>query len=324
MSRPLRIHFPGATYHVMNRGLAARPIFRTPADHATFLEGLGEVHARWGLQIFAYCLMRNHYHLCVSTPSMPLARIMRHVDGVYTQRYNRRYRRDGPLFRGRYRAIVVEADRYLLAVIRYIHQNPVDAQLASRPEQYRWSSLRYYLAARGRPQWLDTETPLGHFGGRRKAFGEFMRGKLQGARGESYRWERVGPIVGTEGFKGWIRLRAEVTGLNREVPERRHLAVGLDACVKAVARVCGVEEELLARSRRGVSNGARQIAMYVCREVGGYSHREIATRFNAGSYSTVSSVCAMMTKRLRDDRGLREEIGRIRQELFPEHGQQAT
>ncbi len=93
MSRPLRIQFPGATYHVMNRGLAAHPIFKTDADRATFLEGLGEVHARWGLQIFAYCLLRNHYHLCVQTPQVPLARIMRHIDGVYTQRYNRRHRR---------------------------------------------------------------------------------------------------------------------------------------------------------------------------------------------------------------------------------------
>lgn len=93
MSRPLRIEFPGATYHVMNRGLAVRPIFQTAADRATFLEGLGAVHARWGLQIFAYCLMRNHYHLCVQTPRVPLSRIMRHVDGVYTQHYNRRHRR---------------------------------------------------------------------------------------------------------------------------------------------------------------------------------------------------------------------------------------
>ncbi|MEE9153581.1 MAG: transposase [candidate division NC10 bacterium] len=242
MSRPLRIEFPGATYHVMNRGLAARPIFQTAADRATFLEGLGEVHARWGLQIFAYCLMRNHYHLCVQTPRVPLSRIMRHVDGVYTQRYNRRHRRDGPLFRGRYRAIVVEADRYLLAVMRYIHQNPVATDQVARPERYQWSSLRYYLSPHGRPLWLETKTPLGHFGGRKPAFLAFMRGQAEEELLTFYRGRRGGPILGTEGFKAWLRARKDLKQADREIPERRYLAVSLEACVEAVAQVCGVDE----------------------------------------------------------------------------------
>src|SRR3989304_4877968 len=120
MSRPLRIEFPGAYYHVMNRGLAKEVIFKTDIDRQAFLDLLGDVHARWGLRIYSYCLMSNHYHLCVQTAAVPLARIMRHVDGVYTQQFNRKYHRDGPLFRGRYKAIPVERDRYLLAVARYI------------------------------------------------------------------------------------------------------------------------------------------------------------------------------------------------------------
>lgn len=324
MSRPLRIQFPGATYHVMNRGLAAHPIFKTDADRATFLEGLGEVHARWGLQIFAYCLSRNHYHLCVQTPQVPLARIMRHIDGVYTQRYNRRHRRDGPLFRGRYRAIVVEADRYLMAVVRYIHQNPVAAGQVAQPEQYRWSSLRYYLTDRGRPAWLDTQSILGHFSRRRKVFLAFMRGHSEKELVTFYDSDRGGPILGTESFKTWIKSRKDLRQVDREIPERRHLAVGLDACVRAVARVYGVKESVLTRSRRGVPNLARQVAMYVCREVGGYSHREIAQRLQAGSYSTVSSACAMLQKQLHDDRTLRKQIEKIRHELLANYGQQAT
>ena len=118
---------------------------------------------------------------------------MRHIDGVYTQRYNRRYGRDGPLFRGRYRAIVVEADRYLVAVVRYIHQNPVAAGLVGHAEQYRWSSLPYYVTEKGRPAWLYTQTILGYFSGRRKAFLAFMRGQPEKELVTFYDSERGGP-----------------------------------------------------------------------------------------------------------------------------------
>ncbi len=324
MSRPLRIQFPGAIYHVINRGLPGQPIFSTDADRATFLESLGEVHSRWGLQIFAYCLLKSHYHLCVQTPQVPLARIMRHVDGVYTQRYNRRHGREGPLFRGRYRAIVVEADRYLLAVVRYIHQNPVAAGLVGHAGHYRWSSLRYYMTEKGRPAWLDTQTIQAYFSGRRKAFLAFMRGKPGKELVTFYDSARGGPILGTEKFKAWIRSRKDLRQVDREIPERRHLAVDLDACLQAVAGVFGVKESLLVSSRRGVTNLPRQVAMYVCREVGGYSHREIAQRLGAGSYSTVSSACAMLKRQLADDRTLQKQTQKVREKLVGKYGQQAT
>jgi REP element-mobilizing transposase RayT len=324
MSRPLRIEFPGATYHVMNRGLASRPIFSTDADRITFLEGLGEVHARWGLRIFAYCLMRTHYHLCVQTPQVPLSRVMRHIDGVYTQRYNRRQRRDGPLFRGRYRGIVVDADRYLLAVVRYIHQNPVTAGVVAHPERYHWSSLRAYLTVRGRPAWLDTQTVLAHFQGRRPPFLAFMLAQPEAELTAFYRAGRAAPILGTEPFTARLRVRQSRQRRDREVPERRHLAVPLEACLRAVARAYDVPEERLAHARRGVTNPPRQVAMYVCREVGGYSHRAIAERLRAGSYSTVSSVCAMLKARLKEDRDLRRQFDRIRGDLVGQYGQQAT
>lgn len=315
MSRPLRIEFPGATYHVMNRGLATQAIFTTPADRLTFLEGLGEVHARWGLRVFAYCLMRTHYHLCVQTPQVPLSRVMRHLDGVYTQRYNRRHGRDGPLFRGRYRAILVEADRYLLAVVRYVHQNPVTAGAGAQPERYPWSSLRAYLTAKGRPAWLDTQTVRAAFQGQRSAFLAFMRAQPEAELTAFYRAGRAAPILGTETFKARIRARRRRDRSDREVPERRHLAVPVEACLRAVARAYGVPTAQLGHSQRGVTNRPRQVAMYVCREVGGYSHREIGERFRAGSYSTVSSVCTMLKARLREDRDLQRRLARIRRAL---------
>ena len=127
MSRPLRIQFPEAVYHVMNRGARRQSIFIDDTDYQAFFEVFSEANRLWGIEVFAYALMGNHYHLCLRTPKGNLSRVMRHVDGIYTQQFNRRHGRDGTLFRGRYKAILIEADEYLAAVVRYIHLNAIEA-----------------------------------------------------------------------------------------------------------------------------------------------------------------------------------------------------
>src|SRR3989338_5280796 len=131
MARPLRIEFPEACYHVMNRGSERRNIFLHDTDYEAFLGLLEDAGERWQIKVFAFCLMANHYHLFLKTPQGNLSRVMRHLDGLYTQIFNRTYKRDGPLLRGCYKAIVVDADSYLLELVRYIHLNPVKARIAS-------------------------------------------------------------------------------------------------------------------------------------------------------------------------------------------------
>jgi putative transposase len=120
MARPLRIQYPGAVYHVMNRGGSRQKIFLDEKDHQVFLNTIGEIYDRWGVEVFGWCLMGNHYHLCLRTAEGNLSRVMRHLDGLYTQRFNRFHGRDGALFRGRYKAIVVDKDNYLAQVVRYM------------------------------------------------------------------------------------------------------------------------------------------------------------------------------------------------------------
>jgi REP element-mobilizing transposase RayT len=107
MARPLRIQYPGAVYHVMNRGGSRQRVFLDKQDCEGFLKTIGEVCDRWAVEVFAYCVMGNHYHVCLCTPEGNLSRVMQHLDGLYTQRFNRLHRRDGALFRGRYKAIIV-------------------------------------------------------------------------------------------------------------------------------------------------------------------------------------------------------------------------
>ena len=136
MARPLRIEYPGAWHHVMNRGRREENIFWSVKDYEMFLDVLKETAEMWNLQISAFCLMSDHYHLLVHSPDGNLARSMRHLNGVNTQRFNRRHKIDGQSFRGRYRAVLIEADSYLLEVLRHIHRNPLRAGIVKAPGDY--------------------------------------------------------------------------------------------------------------------------------------------------------------------------------------------
>ena len=123
MARPLRIQYPGAIYHVMNRGTNRLPTFFSDDHKQMFLGVLSDAVNTWDLRVHAFCLMNNHYHLLLETPLGNLSRAMRHIDGVYTQRFNKATGRDGPLFRGRYKSLLVQKETYFLALVRYIHMN---------------------------------------------------------------------------------------------------------------------------------------------------------------------------------------------------------
>ena len=159
MARPLRIIEPGLWHHVMNRGRGGEPIFVDDDDRERFLALLGECWERWGVRTAAYCLMTNHYHALVIDEQSNLSRAMRHVDGVYTQWFNRRSGADGALMRGRYRSRVVQTEGYVGEVVRYIHTNPIEPGLCNRAGEYQWSSHRVYLGLEQRP-WCDHGTVL--------------------------------------------------------------------------------------------------------------------------------------------------------------------
>jgi len=178
MARPLRIEFAGALYHITSRGNAREDIFRNDGDRKVLLSVLAKVteHMHW--RCHAYCLMGNHYHLLIETPEPNLARGMRQVNGIYTQRFNWRHARTGHVFQGRYNAILVDRDSYLLELARYIVLNPVRAHLTQSPERWVWSSYRATAGLETVPLWLTVDGVLGQFGGdrarSRKVYAEFV------------------------------------------------------------------------------------------------------------------------------------------------------
>jgi putative transposase len=166
MSRPLRLEFPGAIYHVTSRGDRREAIYRDELDRQAQLAVIGQAMARFDAQVLAYCQMGNHYHLVLHTRQANLSRTMRHINGVYTQQFNRRHGLVGHLFQGRFKAILVDRDAYLLTLCRYVERNPVAAGLVADAGQWAWSSFNAHVGAALAPPWLDTDGLHGYLLGR--------------------------------------------------------------------------------------------------------------------------------------------------------------
>ena len=164
MARPLRIAYPGAFYHVTSRGNEQQDVFKSQKDRERLLSYVESAVVRYGAVVHTWCLMRNHYHLLLETPSGNLSQIMRHINGAYTTYVNVKRKRAGHLFQGRYQAILVEADAYAVEFSRSMHLNPVRAGMVARPEQYPWSSSRSDIGQCTPPEWLKTDCILGSFG----------------------------------------------------------------------------------------------------------------------------------------------------------------
>ncbi len=163
MARPLRIEFPGALYHVTARGNAQRDLFLDDEDRERFLSVLDRVVSRFHLLLHAYCLMDNHYHLLLETPEANLSKAMRQINGVYTQAFNRRHGKVGHVLQGRFKAILVDRDRYLLELCRYVVLNPVRARITRKPDTYRWSSYRASAGLAPVRPFLTTDWLLSQF-----------------------------------------------------------------------------------------------------------------------------------------------------------------
>lgn len=186
MARPLRLQLPGGIYHVTARGNEQMPIFLDDADCVGFLRVLASVVERYHILCHAYCLMGNHYHLLVETPDANLSRAIRQLNGVYSQRFNRRHDRTGHLLGGRFHAVVVRRDAQLREVSRYIVLNPVRAGLVSDPTEWQWSSYHATVGDALMPAFLTTDwllalSGIAERGGAQRAYREFVRAGLKGA-----------------------------------------------------------------------------------------------------------------------------------------------
>jgi putative transposase len=253
----------------MHRGARREPIFRRDDHCLLFLNSLEEAVEHHGLEVHAWSLMPNHYHLLVRTPLANLSRCMRHVNATYTQRVNLRHGWDGPLFRGRFRSQLVDGDDYLDHVFAYVHLNPFRAGLATRLDDPCWTSLRAYIGKDRAPPWLRTDFFTERFGGR-AGVSEALR--------ERRKRDDLWP-AGLDLETGWIRA-AEASERSRVVKASRTTAGpgrSVGEVLRQVADVAGCTvAEVKAREMGPGANPARRLAVWALSRAQMFSHREIA------------------------------------------------
>jgi REP-associated tyrosine transposase len=319
MSRPLRIEYPGAWYHVMNRGRRGEDIFSDREDYQLFIALLQETSAMFDIKISAYCLMSNQYHLLVQTPAANLSRSMRHINGVYTQRYNRRKNIDGQLFRGRYKCVLVEEDSHLLEILRYIHRNPLRANMCASVGNYPWSSHQGYLSGAKKWRWLHKEFPLEMFSQKQsqaiRQYGKFVQDEDSDEITGFFTKKNPALFFGSQDFIERIKARFHPLKRHAEVPLSKQLAPTIAEIKRMVCLSYKVKEQTLDQSRRGQVNEPRNAAIYLARKRCGLRLDEIGREFGLEKYSSVSSIVTRTEKQLSRDKQMRNRIGKISEEI---------
>lgn len=271
MARPLRVEYPGAIYHVSSRGNARSDIYLEDSDRENFLDTLAGAINRFGWVCHAYCLMTNHYHLVIETPEANLARGMRQLNGVYTQRFNRRHHRVGHIFQGRYKAILVERDAYLLELGRYVVLNPVRAGMVKHVWEWPWSSYRATAGMEASPSWLNTDWLLSQFGKqRRRCRSRYVQFVNEGVNGRRI-WDELNQQVylGTDEFVEEVKSKLSGEADLSEVPREQWKPSG----------------KSLAEYADAFKNKSEAMARAYLE--GGYRMNEIAKHFSV-HYATVS------------------------------------
>ncbi|MBU2498382.1 MAG: transposase, partial [Proteobacteria bacterium] len=310
----------GAWYHVMNRGRRSDRIFQGRNDYLLFIDLLKDVTELWDVRISAYCLMSNHYHMVINTPRGNISRCMRHVDGVYTQRFNRSHGFDGPLFRGRFKSILVHVDSYLLQLVRYIHRNPVRAGVAGDLEQYPWSSHKGYLSPAKKWDWLHKDFVLSMLSGekrtRLRAYRHFMKEEDSEEISQLFERKKWPAFLGDEKFASWLRGNFFEHKRDPQIPESGELAPELDAIKKEVCSYYGVEQSELLKSRRGRFNEPRSMAIYLARMLRKDSLIDISSAFGLSGYSSASSVLQAIGKQLLKNQRLQERYEILKKALI--------
>lgn len=308
MGRPLRIEYAGAVYHITSRGNERRDIFLDDEDRITFLRILKDYHDRFGILIHSYVLMGNHYHLILETPKGNLLKVMHGINSRYTAYFNRRHNRAGHLYQGRYKAIIIDRDNYLIPLSRYVHLNPVKANIVQMPEQYKWSSYPGYIGKSKEDAWIEYSWVLSKFSENRKKAGnkykeyveEGLKEKIESPLGDI--WGQL--VLGGGDFREKIMDLLKGQPIGKEIVQRKRFdrKPSAEEIMKVVANVFRVEEKDI--KRRGRGNIARAVAIYIMQRYSGKSNEEIGKIFGGIHYSAVSKTLARLKEKMEDDKKL--------------------
>jgi REP element-mobilizing transposase RayT len=322
MARPLRVEYPGAFYHVINRGHRREKLYASTRDYEKFLQYLEKAAERFALITHTYCLMGNHYHLLVETPEPNLSMTMQWLNVSYATYFNRKQDRSGHLFQGRFKAILIDADAYLTHLSRYIHLNPVRAGIINTPGQYRWSSYPAFIGVQRSPKFLMTDVLLENFGSNkteaRKNYKEFVEGIDIQAVKDPGKKLAGGFILGDTDFVDWVKdTFLSKRDDEKEIPQLKILKprVTPEIVLKQVSKEFKIEVAKI--SKKGLKrNKAREVAIYLCRELSRLPCKDLGVFFGGVSGALITTMNKRIIEEMDRDRSLKNKINKIRNQIF--------
>jgi len=311
MARQWRIEYPGALYHILSRGNGRQDIFLTNNDRRLFLTLIQEFSERFNIEVYAYVLMGNHYHLLLKTLDANLSKGMQWFGTTYTRKFNLTNNQSGHLFQGRFKSIIIENDAYLLRLSCYIHRNPLRAGIVDRLAEFKWSSYHYYAYRKKAPFWLKTILILNQLKGKDK--NQACRRKVQQYADESGSiWEDVrhGLVYGSEGFLNDLKSRFLLNQKDVELPQHNKLFRDVDPqrILLSASEELHIDLDSVCKSRR-VSRDERDqrdLIIYLLWESGRFVNRQIGTLLGI-SYSNVSRRISETKRRFDKDKGLEKK-----------------
>ena len=313
MSRPLRIEFPGALFHITSRGNEQRDIFRDDVDRVRFLEQLRKTVERFRWIVYAYVLMSNHFHLLIELlEDKTLSRGVKSLNETYVQAFNRRHNRVGHLVQGRFHAPIIEKETYFLEVARYVVLNPVRAGMVERPEDYKWSSYRASVGEASAPDWLATDDVLAHFanerGLARARYRQFVNDRIALLKNP---WEKLVAdlYLGSDAWIEQMREKVELKPRSDEHPRRQRLLSrpSMTNIVTAVAEVMRVDETVIRQGHGGVP---RMVAAWLGGHEGLLTNAELAAGLSLRSASHASALVRACDRELSTNHIMREAVDR--------------
>lgn len=302
--------YPDTFYHVLSRGNERKEIFRDEKDHLRFLDTLGKMVERFKLEVHAYVLMKNHFHLLVHTKEANLSRAIQWLGVSYSVWFNRKYQRSGHLFQGRFKSFLIENDRYFTTMCLYIHGNPLRARIVKRLSDYQWSSYQAYADKKHEVSWLTTELVLGMYGGSRKRFLRAQQVFFE-ERPNLLEDLRHGLYLGSEEFSEECIERFK-GGKHHEKPQARSLLRSRDIRALSIKILKGLGEkdpESVLKVRKYRCQN-RDFAIYVLYQLGVYLNKEIGKVFGVG-YTAVPGAVKRGQEYLRSDGQLERLVKKI-------------
>ena len=321
MARQWRIQYEGAIYHVMSRGVIRGAIFSNDEDYHRFLEYLERAVEKFGLEIFAFVLMGNHYHLLLRTPQANLSKAMQWLQTAYSVYYNLKHQRSGHLFQGRYKSILVGEESYWQSISFYIHLNPIRAGIVKELDEYKWSSYHDYVRMKKSHKWVLPEEVLRELGKSEEASRAKYRQLIMEASGHEkgiLEEIRYGLVLGSDKFINWVEKKfVNRVAMSSELPQQKMLGDNEIAkkVLDVVMKEFGMERDRLIKRKRCRHQIARDVAIYILHSRTGLSNKGIGEIFGV-SATAIGKASICVREQMGEDKELKRKVESILNSAF--------